>query len=111
MSRNFTSAKSSIRAPFSEMLPVRLGVSILTRGVAAIAVSRLTTGAAAAAGEAAGALEAGAGGALVCGAVAGVVGFVEGRLGEFRLDLALRALLFHLRHVVEILPGKQHEAG
>ena len=31
-----------MRAPFSEMLPVRRGVSILTRGVAAIAASRLT---------------------------------------------------------------------
>ena len=29
-----------MRAPFSEMLPDRRGVSIFTRGVAAIAVSR-----------------------------------------------------------------------
>ena len=40
-----TSARSSMRAPFSEMLPVTRGVSILMRGVAAIAASRLTTGA------------------------------------------------------------------
>ena len=46
VSRNCTSDRSSMRAPFSEMLPVRRGVSILTRGAAAIAVSRLTTGAA-----------------------------------------------------------------
>ncbi len=45
-----------MRPPFSEMLPVTLGVSILTRGVAAIAASRLTTAAAAAAGVLAGAL-------------------------------------------------------
>ena len=32
-----------MRAPFSEMLPIRVGVSILTRGPAAIAASRLTT--------------------------------------------------------------------
>ena len=37
-----------MRAPFSEMLPVTRGVSILMRDVAAIAASRLTTGAAAA---------------------------------------------------------------
>ncbi len=36
-----------MRAPFSAMLPETRGVSILTRGEAAIAVSRLTTGAAA----------------------------------------------------------------
>ena len=35
-----------MRAPFSEIEPERRGVSILTRGVAASAVSRLTTGAA-----------------------------------------------------------------
>ena len=50
MSRNLTSDRSSMRAPFSEMLPVRLGVSILTRGFAAIAASRLTMGALEAAG-------------------------------------------------------------
>ena len=33
------------------------------------------------------------------------------RLGEFGLGLGLRALPLHLRHVVEILPGDQHEAG
>ena len=36
-----------MRAPFSAMLPETRGVSILMRGVAAIAASRLTTGAAA----------------------------------------------------------------
>ena len=36
--------RSSMRAPFSEMLPVTRGVSILMRGAAAIAASRLTTG-------------------------------------------------------------------
>ena len=36
-----------MRAPLNEMLPVTRGVSILMRGVAVIAVSRLTTGAAA----------------------------------------------------------------
>ena len=36
-----------MRAPFSEMLPETRGVSILMRGVAAIAASRLMTGAAA----------------------------------------------------------------
>ena len=33
------------------------------------------------------------------------------RLGEFGLGLGLCALPLHLRHVVEILPGDQHEAG
>ena len=42
VSRNCTSDRSSMRAPFSEMLPVRRGVSILTRGVDAMAASRLT---------------------------------------------------------------------
>ena len=44
VSRNWISARSSMRAPFSEMLPVTRGVSILMRGVAAIATSRVTTG-------------------------------------------------------------------
>ena len=56
VSRNCTSAMSSMRAPFNEMLPVMRGVSILTRGVAAIAVSRLTICAAAAGWLLAGAL-------------------------------------------------------
>src|SRR5215470_2966919 len=50
VSRNLTSARSSIRAPFSLMLPMTLGVSILTRGDSPIATSRLTTGATVAAG-------------------------------------------------------------
>ena len=33
-----------MRPPFSEMLPAIRGVSIFTRGLAAIALSRLTTG-------------------------------------------------------------------
>ena len=45
VSRNCTSDRSSIRAPFSEMLPLTRGVSILTRGAAAMAVSRSTAGA------------------------------------------------------------------
>src|SRR4029450_11605246 len=44
VSRNFSSDRSSMRAPFSAMLPETRGVSILIRGGAAIAVSRLTTG-------------------------------------------------------------------
>ena len=47
VSRNFSSDRSSMRAPFSAMLPETRGVSILMRGEAAIAASRLTTGAAA----------------------------------------------------------------
>ncbi len=58
-----------MRAPFNAMLPLILGVSILMRGAAAIATSRLTTTGAAAGGAAAGAL--GAPGAPACG-VAGV---------------------------------------
>src|SRR3954470_17051251 len=56
-----------MRAPLSGMLPVRRGVSILMRGPAAIAVSRLTTGATAAAGVVA-AVPDGAGVLPVCGA-------------------------------------------
>jgi len=44
VSRYCTSARSSMRAPFKAMLPVKRGVSILTRGEAAIAASRLTVG-------------------------------------------------------------------
>ncbi|MHC2567352.1 hypothetical protein ACVIVD_009390 [Bradyrhizobium liaoningense] len=44
VSRNCTSAMSSIRPPFSEMLPAMRGVSIFTRGLAAMAASRATTG-------------------------------------------------------------------
>jgi hypothetical protein len=42
VSRNWTSARSSIRAPFREMLPLTRGVLILMRGLAAMAVSRAT---------------------------------------------------------------------
>src|SRR3954463_12673069 len=45
VSRNLVSAMSSRRAPFSEMLPLMRGVSILMRGEAATAASRLTIGA------------------------------------------------------------------
>src|ERR1700716_226884 len=99
-----------MRAPFSEMLPTRRGVSILTRGVAAIAASRLTMAAGWAGALAAG----GAGGEPAGGGWrrgrAGLRGGTAGRgaracrlrrLGQFGLGLALRALLFHLRHVVE----------
>ncbi len=64
-----------MRAPFSEMLPETRGVSILTRGVAAIAVSRLTTGPAEAGWVAEGVLADGAGVPLpgvVCGVAPGV---------------------------------------
>src|ERR1700722_13918754 len=56
-----------MRAPFSEILPIRRGVSILTRGAAAIAASRLTAGAAVAGWVIAGALADGVGAAPVCG--------------------------------------------
>ena len=42
VSRNFSSDRSSTRAPFRAMLPDSRGVSILMRGEAAIAASRLT---------------------------------------------------------------------
>jgi hypothetical protein len=54
-----------MRAPFNAMLPLILGVSILMRGAAAIATSRLTTVGAAAGGVVPGAL--GAPGAPACG--------------------------------------------
>ena len=47
VSRNWFSATSSMRPPFSEMLPETRGVSILMRGAAAMAASRLTMVAAA----------------------------------------------------------------
>ena len=109
VSRNFTSDRSSMRAPFSEMLPVTRGVSILTRGRGG------DRGVAADDGR--GRAPAGwwrVAGGRASSPAAGVV--VPGRrlrrrLGQFGLRLGLRALLFHLRHVVEILPGDQHEAG
>jgi hypothetical protein len=42
VSRNWISERSSMRAPFKEMLPESRGVSILTRDVAPMAASRLT---------------------------------------------------------------------
>ena len=62
-----------MRAPFSEMLPIRLGLSILTRGVAAIAASRLTMAAAPPPAVLAGALAEGAApGVVEPGVVCGV---------------------------------------
>ena len=58
-----------MRAPFSEMLPVRRGVSILTRGAEAMAVSRSTTGAVEAGCVIAGELAEGVGAAPPCGVV------------------------------------------
>src|SRR3954453_17785660 len=66
VSRNWISARSSIRAPFREMLPLSRGVLILMRGVAAIAVSRETTVDAEAGCFAAGAVADGVG-VLACG--------------------------------------------
>src|ERR1043166_7434143 len=71
VSRNWVSARSSMRAPFNEMLPVRRGVLILMRGEAAIAVSRATTWVAEAGWFAVGALAGGVG-VLACGVVPGV---------------------------------------
>jgi len=42
VSRNWISARSSIRAPFSEMLPLRRGRADLDAGAGGIAVSRAT---------------------------------------------------------------------
>src|ERR1700759_1953596 len=66
VSRNWVSARSSMRAPFKEMLPVRRGELILMRGVAAIAASRATMVVAEAGCFAAGALADGVG-VLACG--------------------------------------------
>ena len=111
VSRYWVSATSSMRAPFSEMLPVMRGVSILMRGAAAIAASRLTMGPepgtvgwVAPGVPADGSARAG----LRRGAVGGGL---RGGLCEFGSASGLSPLLLHLRHVVEILPGDQHEAG
>ena len=81
-----------MRAPFSEMLPVMRGVSILTRGEAAIAASRLTS-AAEAGWLAAGAL---ADGAARAGLRRGGLGVrPAARLCQFALGL-LRARCFSI---------------
>ncbi len=113
VSRNCTSARSSMRAPFSVMLPVSFGVSILMRGrggecgVAGHRQRRLRP------------LRCGRRGGRWRGLVPGCGGAAGGarccarlRRGFCELGLLLRgALLFHLRDVEEILPADQHEAG
>ncbi len=87
------------------MLPVTRGVSILIRGEEAMAASRPTTGAA----------EPGwIGGAapLPEGVAPGVALSVFGAaFASFALRLLGGAPLLHLRHVEEILPADQHQAG